>query len=60
MSEDTTTHSSEPSGSDEMWAEYDFSTAKPGRHRGKFHGQYIRVMKDGTEQTSEPEAWEKQ
>jgi hypothetical protein len=58
MSEDTTIHSPEPPEpepeSDEMLAEYDFSKAKPGRHRGTFQGRYIRVLEDGTEEAIEP------
>lgn len=35
-----------------MLEEYDFSKAKPGRHRG-FQGSLIRVLDDGTEQVIE-------
>jgi hypothetical protein len=58
MSENTTTHNPDPSepDSDEMLPEYDFSKAKPGRHRGTFRGRYIRVLEDGTEQIIEPKA----
>jgi hypothetical protein len=59
MNEDTTTHNSRSLDSDEMLPEYDFSKAKPGRHRGKFRGQYIRVLEDGTEQAIEPKAIDK-
>lgn len=35
-----------------MLEEYDFSNAKPGKHRG-FQGSLIRVLEDGTEQVIE-------
>lgn len=38
--------------SEDMLEEYDFSNAKPGRHRG-FRGSLIRVLEDGTEQVIE-------
>jgi hypothetical protein len=53
MSEDTTKPKAETSDSDqdeEMLEEYDFSKAKPGRYRGAFQGQLIRVLEDGSEQ----------
>jgi hypothetical protein len=58
MDKETTTHSPDPSepDSDEMLTEYDFSKAKPGRHRGNFQGRYIRVLEDGTEKVIEPKA----
>lgn len=37
---------------EDMLEEYDFSNAKPGRHRG-FQGSLIRVLEDGTEQVIE-------
>ncbi|MGG6270022.1 HigA family addiction module antitoxin [Leptolyngbya sp. AN03gr2] len=37
---------------DAMSQGYDFSKAKPGRHRG-FQGSLIRVLENGTEQTIE-------
>ncbi|MBN3951983.1 MAG: hypothetical protein HWQ38_38165 [Nostoc sp. NMS7] len=37
---------------EDMLDEYDFSNAKPGRHRG-FQGSLIRVLEDGTEQVIE-------
>ncbi|MBD2179999.1 hypothetical protein H6S82_13460 [Planktothrix sp. FACHB-1355] len=37
------------SEAEDMLEEYDFSNAKPGRHRG-FKGSLIRVLEDGTEQ----------
>ncbi|MFB2892480.1 hypothetical protein ACE1CI_06000 [Aerosakkonemataceae cyanobacterium BLCC-F50] len=35
-----------------MLEKYNFSNAKPGRHRG-FKGSLIRVLEDGTEQAIE-------
>ena len=40
------------SEAEDMLEEYDFSNAKPGRHRG-FKGSLIRVLEDGTEQAIE-------
>jgi hypothetical protein len=37
---------------EDMLEEYDFSKAKPGRHRG-FQGSLIRVLEDGKEQVIE-------
>jgi len=37
---------------EDMLEEYDFSNAKPGKHRG-FKGSLIRVLEDGTEQAIE-------
>lgn len=37
---------------EDMLEEYDFSNAKPGRHRG-FQGSLTRVLEDGTEQVIE-------
>lgn len=37
---------------DDLLEEYDFSKAKPGRHRG-FKGALVRVFEDGTEQVIE-------
>lgn len=37
------------SEAEDMLEEYDFSNAKPGKHRG-FKGSLIRVLEDGTEQ----------
>ena len=55
MSENITMPSPKPSEPDldEMLAEYDFSKAKPGRHRGTFQGRYIRVLEDGSERVIE-------
>ena len=54
MSDDTTKHKIERDESDvdDMLEEYDFSNAKPGRHRG-FKGKLVRVLDDDTEQIIE-------
>lgn len=51
MNGDTTSHKIEQDESavDDVLDEYDFSKAKPGRHRG-FKGKLIRVLGDDTEQ----------
>lgn len=56
MNGDTTSHKVEQDESDvdNMLEEYDFSNAKPGRHRG-FKGTLIRVLDDGTERVIELE-----
>jgi hypothetical protein len=55
MNEDTTNSATNNElENEEMLEEYDFSSAKPGRYRGRFKGTFIRVLADGTEQTIVP------